>query len=322
MQNTRPDPRIMEIEIIGTESLGVRGLCCFIKIKKRKILIDPGIALGYLRYGLIPHPFQVAVDEKIQKRIIKRWKQSTDIVISHFHGDHVPLENANPYQLNIEKLKGLNPDVKIWTKSLSNLSSKEIKRADSFSNILNKNLIEAEEKEDGEISFSKALSHGEESDNSIKVIMTRIKEEFVFVHSSDIELLNNEAVSQIREWKPDILFLDGPPLYLSNRVTQDQIDKAWFNAQSICETVNTLILDHHLLRCNKGIEWLDLLSSKTGKNVICGADFMNKPRLLLEANRKNLYKYMPVDEDWHKLYSEGKVNTESFWKKGKKFYKL
>ena len=216
----------MEIEIIGTESLGVRGLCCFVKTKKRNILIDPGIALGYSRYGLIPHPFQVAVDERIQKKIIKRWKQSTDIVISHFHGDHVPLENANPYQLNIEKLKGLNPDVKIWTKSLSNLSSKEIKRADSFSNLLNKNLIEAEEREDGEISFSKALSHGEESDDSIKVIMTRIKEDFIFVHSSDIELLNNEAVSRIREWKPDILFLDGPPLYLSNRLTQDQIDKA------------------------------------------------------------------------------------------------
>ncbi|MBW1674704.1 MAG: hypothetical protein JRJ45_13900, partial [Deltaproteobacteria bacterium] len=68
----------MKIEILGTESLGVRGLCCFVTTDNRKILIDPGIALGYMRYKLLPHPFQVAVDEKIQKKIIKAWSQATD----------------------------------------------------------------------------------------------------------------------------------------------------------------------------------------------------------------------------------------------------
>ncbi|NOQ32617.1 MAG: MBL fold metallo-hydrolase, partial [Methanosarcinales archaeon] len=91
----------MNIEIIGTESLGVRGLCCFVTTAKQRILIDPGIALGYNRYGLLPHPFQAAVDERIQKTIIQRWSEATDIVISHFHGDHIPLADANPYQFNI-----------------------------------------------------------------------------------------------------------------------------------------------------------------------------------------------------------------------------
>ena len=106
----------MNIEIIGSESLGVRGLCCFVKTKGRKILIDPGIALGYMRHKLLPHPVQVAMGEKIQKKIISAWKESTDIVISHFHGDHVPLADANPYQLNIDKLAGLKQDIRIWTK--------------------------------------------------------------------------------------------------------------------------------------------------------------------------------------------------------------
>jgi len=39
----------MKIEIIGAESLGVRGLCCFVSVAEQKILIDPGIALGFLR---------------------------------------------------------------------------------------------------------------------------------------------------------------------------------------------------------------------------------------------------------------------------------
>ena len=129
----------MKIEIVAVESLGVRGLCCFVRTKKRKILIDPGIALGYSRHGLLPHPFQVAIDEQIQKKIIQRWFEATDIIISHFHGDHVPLADANPYQLNIRKITGLNPTVRIWAKTSDYLSLTEKKRAKLFSSALTLN---------------------------------------------------------------------------------------------------------------------------------------------------------------------------------------
>jgi len=120
-----------------------------VKIGERRILIDPGIALGYTRYGLLPHPFQVAVGERVQKKIIERWSQATDIVISHFHGDHTPLANANPYQLSLKKVIGLNPGVRILTKDLSRLSAIEEKRAEALSQGLNKNLIPVEGKREG-----------------------------------------------------------------------------------------------------------------------------------------------------------------------------
>jgi len=63
----------MEIEIIGAESLDVRGLCCFVAVAEQRILIDPGIALGFLRRGQAPHPVQVAVDE-----VISRFSDSLD----------------------------------------------------------------------------------------------------------------------------------------------------------------------------------------------------------------------------------------------------
>ncbi|MGA1796241.1 MAG: hypothetical protein ACMUIL_10315 [bacterium] len=50
----------MIITILGAESLGVRGLSSSVKLKDRTILIDPGIALGWSRYGCLSHPFQVA----------------------------------------------------------------------------------------------------------------------------------------------------------------------------------------------------------------------------------------------------------------------
>jgi len=308
----------MKIEILGAESLGVRGLCCFITTEYQKILIDPGIALGYTRYKLLPHPLQVALDEKIQKKIIKAWSQATDIVISHFHGDHIPLVNANPYQLNIEKIAGLNPRAKLWAK-LSHLSPTEKKRAEPLSLILDKNLIPAEEKEHKVLRFSKAVPHGKADNNLETVMMTKIEEDCVFVHASDIQLLNNESVSQIVSWKPDIVLASGPPLYLSI-LSKDQIRNAWRNASRLSESVDTLIIDHHLLRDDTGIQWLRKLSSKSNKTILCGADFMNKPRRLLEAQRKHLYEQMPVPEGWHEAYGKGKVTTEYYWNLGKKYY--
>jgi len=309
----------VKIEILGTESLGVRGICCFVETRKRKILIDPGVALGYTRFGLLPHPFQVAVDERIQNRIIKRWTEATDIIISHFHGDHTPLVDANPYQLNIKKVVHLNPDVRIWTKDISHLSPLEEKRAKFIFSALAKKPIMAEGKSKGEITFSGPVFHGDKDFHTTTVIMTRIKEDKVFVHAPGIQLLNDEAVSQIIAWHPDIAIVDGPPLYLSKRLSKDQIDRAWHNAKRLSYNVGTLILDHHLMRSLEGIKWIKRLSYKTGRRIMCGADFMGKKRMLLEALREDLYRDMPVGQHWHERYAQGKANTKDYWRQGKIF---
>jgi len=311
----------MNIEIIGTESLGVRGLCCFVTTAKQRILIDPGIALGYNRYGLLPHPFQVAVDERIQKTIIQRWSEATDIVISHFHGDHIPLADANPYQFNIKKITGLNPDVRIWAKNLSHLHPIEEKRVESLSAILKKDLTSAGGVKQGAVSFSRPVFHGGKRNNPQTVMMTRIEEDRVFVHTSDIQLLDDEATAQILDWGPDIVLADGPPLYMPNKLSERQTERAWRNAKRLSREVGTLILDHHLMRSHTGVKWLKRLSSETENKVICGADFMNSPRMLLEARRKSLYKDMPVPAGWHEAYGEGRVSTDHYWNLAKRIYK-
>ena len=75
----------MHIEVLGAESLGVRGLSCVVEVENRKIVIDPGLALGYRRHGLLPHPAQVAVGEQVRRRISTELKNATDVVMSHFH---------------------------------------------------------------------------------------------------------------------------------------------------------------------------------------------------------------------------------------------
>lgn len=302
----------MKINILGAESLGVRGLCCSVKTEHRLILIDPGIALGYMRDKLLPHPLQIALDEKIQKKILSAWKNATDVVVSHFHGDHVPLENANPYQLNIRKLSGLDENIRIWTKERCHFSPTEENRASCFPLILHINLIAAEGKKCGPMEFSGAVPHGQGHNNLETVMMTRIEEDKVFIHAPDIQLLDDATVSRILAWEPDIVLVGGPPLYLS-RLSDDLIKKAWENAVRLSMGTETLVLDHHLMRSHEGLEWVDRLTSLSGNGVMCAADFMGTPRLLLEADRKFLYEKFPVTPGWHEDYAKGKVTTDAFW---------
>ncbi len=300
----------MQIEIIGAESLGVRGLCCLVTVADRKILIDPGIALGFLRNGRMPHPAQVAVGETIREKIIQAWGLATDIVISHFHGDHVPLADANPYQLDADRIEDLNPGVRIWTKSPGSLSDKEQKRFIALQERLDARWPEGTAGIHP-LCFSVPVPHGEATSRNETVMMTRIEDDTVFVHAADIQLLDDDTVDVVLEWQPDILLAGGPPLYLEY-LNPELRHRAWLNALRLANSVDILVLDHHLMRSHEGLQWLDRLSSQSGRKVLCAADFMAAPRRLLEAERKMLYDQMPVPLEWHQDYAKGRISTRDF----------
>jgi predicted metallo-beta-lactamase superfamily hydrolase len=302
----------MQIKILGSESLGVRGLSCVVELKDRKIVIDPGLALGYERRGLLPHPAQVAVGEVVRSEILAELRGATDIVMSHFHGDHVPLPDANPYQLSVHCIGPLDREIRLWTKGVGGLSQHMIKRRALIRTALQRDLPNAEEHSDGMLTFSGSVSHGIPSSRLGTVMMTRIQGPgTVFVHASDMQLLDDRAVRLILNWKPDIVLVAGPPIYRSQHLGKET-GKGWRNALHLANHVHTLILDHHLLRCEEGLAWLDRLSYETGHDVICAADFMESPRCLLEARRAQLYEELPIPDDWHEAYAHGKANTEAY----------
>ena len=299
----------MRITILGAESLGVRGLSCVVKARDRMIVIDPGLALGYRRSGLLPHPAQVAIGEQVRRRILAALKDATDVVMSHFHGDHVPLPNANPYQLKAQEAAPLGRTARFWAKGPKGLSHHMVRRKRDLCHVLGRDLPNAEGRKDGPLGFSPPVPHGEPGSRLGTVMMTRIEdEEAVFVHASDIQLLDSEAVSLILAWRPDIVLVGGPPLYLT-WLPYKLRKVAWKNAQRLARNVDTLILDHHLLRCEAGLSWLDRLSSETGHRVICAADFVGRPRCPLEARREQLYEELPVPEGWHEAYARGDADT-------------
>jgi hypothetical protein len=302
----------VQIEIIGTESLGVRGLCVVVTVKDRKIIIDPGVALGYSRHGKLPHPFQVAVGAKIREKIIESLKSATDVVISHYHGDHIPLVNPNPYQLNARMVIEACRNTRFWCKDPGDASDKISIRYYDLSRLLNMKLPIVEGQTNGLMTFSSPQPHGEKDSVLGMVMMTRIQDgKEVFVHASDIQLLYDDSISHILNWEPDIVLVSGPPLYLSY-LTPEQKERAHYNAVRLAGSVATLIIDHHLLRSEEGSRWLDNLASSTGDKIICAADFMGCRRLLLESWRDYLYDKMPVPEGWHEAYANGDVDTDDY----------
>ena len=311
----------MKIKILGTESLGVRGLSCVVKIGSRKIFIDPGISLGYIRNGLMPHPVQIGVGQIIRNKIIEELKDTTDIAISHFHGDHIPLLDANPYQLSINQIEELPLKCKIWANKCNISDNKMKQREEAIVLGLNRSIYEAKGQVDKSLFFSDLVPHGEKESHLGNVIMTKITDEkSTFVHASDIQFLTDETIYKILEYKPDIVLASGPPIYLHDFM-KDKLEKAWNNALKLAKGVHTLIIDHHLLRCTEGLNWLSQLSKISGNKVICAADYMRVQRHMLEAQRTQLYNDIFVPDGWHQFYAKNKVNTDMYLSIAREKYK-
>jgi predicted metallo-beta-lactamase superfamily hydrolase len=300
------------LKIIGTESLGVRGMCCLVQAGEQRIVIDPGVALGYMRHGLLPHPAQISVGIGVRQAIIEALVTATDVVFSHFHGDHVPLREANPYQLSLQHMAAVPENIRCWSASWKDQSTKMQQRALDLAVVLGNRLKIAEGCSAGTLSFSPALPHGLPQSRTGTVMMTRVSADGqVFVHGSDIQLLGDQAVDTILQWQPDTVFISGPPLYRQS-LSAAVLQQAWKNGLLLAENVETLIIDHHLLRSKQGLSWLDELCRAAGKKILCAADFMHRPRLMLEARRTELYRQMEVPENWHQQYEQGKVSVNEF----------
>jgi len=308
------------IKIIATESLGVRGLCCSVGTTDKKIVIDPGISLGYIRNGRLPHPVQIAVDEIIRNQIIEELNDATDIVFSHYHGDHVPLADANPYQLALKEAEAPLKELKVWAKGLKNESHKMQERGWNLK-MSSVHFTVSEGKNNGLLQFSKPVPHGKRNTHLGNVMMTKIKfKDMIFLHASDIQFLCSDTIDYIIKLKADVVLASGPPIYL-NHLEKEDLKRASQNILKLSEKVETLIVDHHLLRCEEGLSYLKKINRQSKNKIICAADYMEVKPQLLEARREEIYNKLPVLEDWHEKYKKGEVSTEPYLQKARELIK-
>ncbi len=278
----------MRVEVLASESLGVRSMAVEVEVCGTRILIDPGAALGPKRYGLPPDEVELARLSELRALIRERLRLAGIVIITHYHFDHYTPDWA-------EDLRGKRVFLKDPAR---NINRNQARRAGEFLERLSRAGVRWEVAEGrrlrlsgGEIVISGPLWHGPEARFGCVVAVSVREGETTFLHSSDVSgPVREEALEFIFSQRPDILFLDGPSTYLGPRFGLEALEVARRNLLRLIGEISpeSLILDHHLLRDLSWSRWAEpLLEAAEGRRVriLSGAEFSGKPLLLLEAER-------------------------------------
>jgi len=112
------------------------------------------------------------------------------------------------------------------------------------------------------------------------------------------------------------VYLGGPPLYLIHtRVKRSVINRGIRNVAKLVESVDTVILDHHLLRTEVWREPLSQIvknAEKIGHEIQTAAEFLGLSNSLLECRRRELYEIEPPSSGfikWTKLSRQKRMKT-------------
>ncbi len=287
----------MKVIPLAAESMGVRSSATFIETADVRILIDPGVSLAPMRFGLPPHPIEIkAMNESW--RAIKEYAARSDIlIITHYHFDH--FDPTEPLVFRDKVLLLKHPKEQI------NSSQRERARA------LSKNFgtlpRRVESADNGSfdfgntrIRFSPAVPHGPSTKVGWVVQVSISEGDFCFLYTSDVQGASRpEHVSFIHSENPDLLYLDGPLTYMMGQAfTREDLNSSLTNIGALIEktSVQILVMDHHVVRDPNWKEETQKLfasAEKSGKKLVTAAGFLGREDEILEAHRRQLFAWHP-----------------------------
>ncbi len=288
----------MKLKLIAFDSMGVRSMATVVETSSAKIFIDPGAALAPRRYGLPPHPLEYERLNELLDNIRKELEDAEIVIISHYHYDH--------YLRNPEDVEFYRGKVLLVKNPVESINASQKIRAHR---LFKKNRVEEIAKKiiiaDGieyrvdstTIKFSPPLPHGIEGTPLGYVLMVLVEEEgYRILHTSDVQgPMHDKSLELILEWNPNKIILCGPPTYFEGyKVPSEWVRKGLENMTKLLSVkgLETLIVDHHLLRDLDYVERIDeliRLSKVVGVRVLSAAEYMGLEVNQLEARRKELW---------------------------------
>lgn len=239
----------MNIIPLAAESFGVRSAAFFVETADVKILIDPGVSLAKVRFGLPPHPIEIKALNESWKRIKDYAARADILIITHYHFDH--FDPTEPLLFNNKVLLIKHPQEQINARQRDR-AKQLIKNFRTLPRQVE--FADAREFQFGTtmIRFSPAMPHGPDTKVGWLVQASVREGGSCFLHTSDIQGASRpEHVTFIRAENPDLLYLDGPLTYLTNAEFGAEVFQTSIrNICNLIETtrIETMIIDHHLLR--------------------------------------------------------------------------
>jgi predicted metallo-beta-lactamase superfamily hydrolase len=137
------------------------------------------------------------------------------------------------------------------------------------------------------------MPHGPDGTKLGYVVMVMIRCcDSSFAHASDIQgPISSRPLAVLREWRPDIVFLSGPPTYFDGyKVDVESVEKGLENLKTLCSLAGDMVIaDHHFARDIEYPRYLEALRASC-KRILSAAEFMGVSYEPLEALRKELWR--------------------------------
>ncbi|MFX1482676.1 MAG: hypothetical protein ACFFCP_05735 [Promethearchaeota archaeon] len=301
----------IEIKPLAAESLGMRSLCTEVITPDIHLLLDPSAALAK-RYKLEPHPVEYVALRDSLKAIRNAAIDADALSISHYHFDHVRPGFPN-YTYNLSsrnERKEMFQDKLVFAKDNRERINPSQRRRGFFFEKDVKDVVNRIEWSDGRVfefgntmlSFSHPLPHGPTDTRLGYVIAVTIEySDKRFLFAPDVQgPIDPSTLHYILSIEPDLLIVGGPPVYLS-RFSTAEAERALASLITLSSVVQTLVVDHHLLRSSDWQRWLApvVKSSERSKNqIMTMAELSGLDNLTLEANRNILYEQNPPSEEF------------------------
>ncbi len=315
--------RIDKIKItpLADESLGVRSMCLFIDLGELRILLDAGVSLAPRRYGLPPHLEEFKALKKAREKILLYAKKSDVITVSHYHRDHYTPTYKSWYEWCDKEIftRIYGNKIVLVKDGEKNINFNQRKRAYIFLKELNNvadKVIVADSKEIcfGSIRIKTRLfPHGYEGTKLGYVLSFLIEaDEEKILYMPDVQgPVDKNAMLFIKETKPDILIIGGPPTYLEGRKLSKNVIKLGLeNISKLKHLSGTLIIGHHLLRDKRWISILEEYGLKK-REYLTYSDILGIEFTGLESMRDILYQVdppPPAFKAWIEKIREGVKN--------------
>ncbi len=299
---------MMQVFPIACESLGTRATCHLVITDDTVILIDASVALGPRRYGLPPHPLEVAMSYFCRQIILEAAAIADHVTITHYHADHYSLPWTRVYEFSSEEIATrIYRNKIVWAKNTDTVNYNQKRRAYWLWKQKNLDVRPA----DGAshkigntvIQFSEPLYHGTPKTKMGTVVAVSISDSNKkWLYTSDVSGPGDKSILKfIRQEEPDYVVVDGPASY-HPRVSKEEVAQGLQNLANIYDLVPSVVVEHHFLRAT---DWKQVLKEQVGvdhQKILTFADYAKTPNVLLEQDRKKLHQESPPPKDfYHRL---------------------
>jgi predicted metallo-beta-lactamase superfamily hydrolase len=305
---------------LAAESFGVRSMCTYVETADVKILLDAGASLAPSRFGLPPHPKEYEALIECRRKIADAAEKADVVTLSHYHFDHhTPsytdwLCNWSSAEVARQIYEGKIVLAKSY-KDKVNFSQR--RRGWMFSKTGGKYAKKLESADgktfefgDTKLKFSEPVFHGPTNSVLGWLLMTTIEcdsERILF--ASDVQgPMHNPTLDIILAQTPQLIIIGGPPTYLAwTKIDEKHLEQGMKNLETIGKYVPFTVLEHHLLRDEKWMEYSQPIfneATRAGHRVVTAAEHVQRENNFLEFRRKYLFETEPPDaqfEKWMKL---------------------